>query len=308
MREKGVVNGYVPAPKVLGRVTDAMKGRWDDPFFLFIGTVDTHKPYVGHQPWLGRYDQKPYRGRFAKVAGGRQLGIQKGTMRCGYTPVGRDLERVNALYDSALSFQDGALGRFLDDLDQRGLADSTMVIVTSDHGEEFWEDGRCGHGASLRETLIHVPLAIRYPPLVPAGAVVDDGVEVLDVLPTVLDAFGASAGARHGASLLPATRGEVGYARPSYASQYEYAHALRLGDWKLVVGARGKERLRDLKDDPGERRDHARARPVELRLMRDVTRLFLAHRARWRKSLWGVASNLTPAGAEAIEAAVVGSR
>src|SRR5207302_1405158 len=94
----------------------------------------------------------------------------------------RDKTRIIALYDADVSYNDHVLGVLLDDLKKRGHADDTMLIVTSDHGEELWDHGRIGHGQSLREELIHVPLLVHYPPYFPPGKIVDEGVDVLDVL------------------------------------------------------------------------------------------------------------------------------
>ena len=70
-----------------------------------------------------------------------------------------------------------------------------MLIVTADHGDEQWEDGRVGHGGSERETLLHVPLLIHYPPMFPAGKVTE-GTEGIDIVPTIADALGVDARSR----------------------------------------------------------------------------------------------------------------
>jgi arylsulfatase A-like enzyme len=289
-------NGWIPAERIVERALGTLRGRERDPFFLFIGTIDTHKPWVGHEPWLSAYDPDDYRGRFRFAARAGDLGIKRGTMSCTRTPVPRDLARINAIYDSDVSYQDKVLGEMLDRLDQWGIADQTMIVVTADHGEELWEDGRCGHGASLRDTLVHVPLFVRYPPLVPRGTVVDEGVDVLDVLPTLAEALRVDPPAGgQGRSLLPLAQGiGRGYPRPSYASQYEYAHAMRVGTWKIVQTRSGALELYDLLADPGERSPAAR-RPIETRFMTDLLRLFLAHRAVWKGREWGVVDNMTAA-------------
>ncbi len=309
MRERNPrrTNGFVPGQRILERARVQLADDWSEPFFLFVGTIDTHKPWVGHEPWLSRYDPQPYAGVFASAAWPGDLGIKPGSMACTRVPAARDLARISAIYDSDVSYQDSVLGAMLDELDRHGIADDTMVIVTADHGEELWEVGRCGHGASLRETLVHVPLFVRYPPLVPPGTIVEEGVDALDILPTLAEALGEPPPARaQGDSLLAIAQGMGrGYVRPSYASQYEYAHALRVGGWKIWLGRDGGIRLYDLAADPGEKAAVSK-RPIERRFMTDLLQLFLANRLRWNKRRWGVVSNMSPQAADELDG--VGAR
>ena len=179
-----------------------------------------------------------------------------------------------------------------------------MIIVTADHGEELFEDGRCGHGASLRETLVRVPLLIHYPARMTPG-VIDEGVEQVDVLPTLLDAIGADVPASlQGAPLAPLAAGiGRGWVRPSYASQFEYAHTMRIGRWKLKVGKRGVPTAIDLVADPDERADASIANPAARRMLTDALGLFLATRTRWHKRTMGVVTNLAPGAAALLERA-----
>ena len=91
----------------------------------------------------------------------RQAGrIKRGEMGCSIVPPPRDVERLRAIYDSAVSYQDARLGDLMVALERWGMKDETMIVVTADHGEEWFEDGRCGHGASLRDSLVRVPLLV----------------------------------------------------------------------------------------------------------------------------------------------------
>ncbi|HEY6178615.1 MAG TPA: hypothetical protein VIX73_29395, partial [Kofleriaceae bacterium] len=94
-----------------------------------------------------------------------------------------------------------------------------------------------------------------------------------------------------------------GWARPSYASQYEYAHAMRIGRWKIRVGPRGAPLVGDMADDPGETADAGPGHPVERRMLTDNLGLFLAIRRQWQKATWGVVTNVTAAGARALDGA-----
>ena len=268
----------------------------DRKVYLFLSTYDTHKPWIARKPWIDRYDTRRYRGPHKRVVYPSDIGMDPGRMKCTTMPAPRDLERINAIYDSDVSYQDEQVGRLLDQLEDWGILDETLIIITADHGEELWEVGRCGHGASLRETLVRVPLVIHYPPLFPGGRMVTEGAESVDVLPSILDALGQEPlAAGQGHSLIPLAQGvRQGYPEPVYASQYEHAHAMRLGDWKLWVKRADRPRLYNLAIDPDEKKIFHTRRPIARRLVSDPFSLFMVYRHRWKKHLWGPASNMSP--------------
>jgi arylsulfatase A-like enzyme len=297
------VNGAVPGEKLLARALASVKGKVGQSFLLFIGTIDTHAPWIAHEPWTSLYDPGPYKGKFKRSASGGGIGVKKGRMISTDPPEPRDLQRLNALYDADVSYQDALVGKLLATLESWGILDETMIIITADHGEELFEDGRGGHGGSLRETLVHVPLLIHYPPLFPAVAV-EEGVDNLDLLPTILDALGKSPPDElQGESLLPLAHGVGrGYPRPSIASHYEWAHAMRLAGWKMRVDKTGIPQLYNVAVDPFEKKILTDERPLERRFLTDAFALFLHHQKHWKKTRWGVPSNMTPRAAQELEA------
>src|SRR3990172_7828709 len=217
--------GGVRGEDILKYGVKSVDGKADKPFFLYLGTVDTHVSWRAKEPWISRYD-KGYAGKFVTQASGADVeAMATGKMKIS----DRDKTRIIAIYDSNVSYQDDLVGKLLAQLETWGIADDTMLVITADHGDEQWEDGRVGHGGSLRESLIPVPLVIPSPPLFPAG-LVEEGVEVIDILPTLLDAMGLAAPENaQGASLLPLAQGVGrGYPTPAIASQYEFAWAMRL--------------------------------------------------------------------------------
>ncbi len=271
------------------------------PFFLYLGTVDTHVSWRAKEPWMSKYDPGPYSGKYVKEATGHD--VEK--MATGKVKItDRDKQRIIAIYDSNVSYQDDLLQKLLDQLTAWGIADDTMVVVTADHGDEQWEDNRVGHGGSLKESLVRVPLLILYPPLFPAGTV-EEGVETVDILPTLLDAVGATPPPEaQGASILPLAQGVGrGYPRPSIASQYEHAHAMRLGGWKARVAGSGVPMVYKIDDDPYEKKDLAETRPLERRFLTDALSTFLLYQQDWKKTRWGVASNALPQLADDLEKA-----
>src|SRR5262249_29087395 len=268
-------------------------------FFLYLGTVDTHVSWRGKEPWLARYDARRYDGPYQTIALGRDVD----RMASGELEVSdRDREHIIALYDSNVSFQDDLLGQLIAKLGAWGVADDTMLVVAADHGDELWENGGVGHGGSLAEPWVPVPLLVVYPPVFPPGGVVSEEVELVDVLPTLLDVLGAAAPeAVQGASLVPLAQGVGrGYPRGAVSSQFETAHALRLFGWKAYADSSGV-RIYHAAADPFERADLARTRPLERRYLTDVLGMYLAHRKEWRKTRWGAVANVSPAMASDLE-------
>lgn len=311
MREGGRdrYNGAIPAAKMLARAMESIRDQRDRPFFLFLGTIDTHKPWIAYEPWISKYDDPSYRGPFRRAATGGNLRManQKG---CRWEPPKRDLERIKALYASDVSYQDRHVGELLDTLEEWGIADQTMIILTADHGEELWEHGQCGHGYDLHEPQLHIPMLIHYPPLFPRARVTE-GVELVDVFPTILDALGRDVpSTMAGQSLRGLAHGVGrGYPRPTFAALPTGSYALRLDRWKISWKLRGPRRTQrqffDMTGDPGEENDLTGARPIEHRFVLDAMTILLTYRSQWSKSRWGVASNMSPAAAAALDALVI---
>jgi len=271
----------------------------DGPFFLYIGTIDAHVSWRAHSPWIEKYDEPGYTGPFVKALSDPQLDlIVAGKLKI----TDRDKVRTRALYDSDISYNDHELGELMKILDAKGKSADTMIIMSADHGDEFWEHGKVGHGQSLREELVHTPLMIYYPPLFPA-TMVQEGVETIDLLPTIADALGQKLpDSAQGESLIPLAQGVGrGYPRPAVASQYELAHAMRLGRYKLWVGGSGDTRFNDVIVDPLEEKDVSKERPLERRFVTDAMGLWMAYQTKWKKTKWGVASNLKPAFADDLD-------
>jgi arylsulfatase A-like enzyme len=303
MREKGIINGVLYGATILDAALAKVDKHRDAPAFLFMGTIDTHGPWIARKPWINIYSPGPYHGPFQEYGTAKDLGFLPGRMGCSIIPPKEDIERLRAIYDSAVSYHDQQLGRLVAKLKSWGIWDQTLLIVTADHGEELFEDMRCGHGGSLRDSLVRVPLLVRDPSRFPGGTIIDEGAEGVDLLPTMLDALGAPPiEAAQGASLVPLAPGvNRGWPRPSYASQYEYAHAMRIGRWKIRVGNTGVPIVEDLVEDPDEHKDYTKIRPIERRMLTDNLGLFLALRKQWKKSAWGVVSNITAEGAAALD-------
>ena len=142
----------------------------DKTFFLWVHYFDPHSPYE-LQP---RFASPESSGHSGKGAGAR-------------ANEDREMAKRIKRYDSEIGYTDYYLGRVLDRIDRLGLRDSTLVVLTSDHGESLGEHGYVGHGRRLHEGILRVPLIMRYPKKVAAGTVIRQPVSLLDVAPTVLE-------------------------------------------------------------------------------------------------------------------------
>ncbi len=261
----------------------------DQPWFVYLGFIDTHVTWRAKQPWMAKYDGG-YKGRFQTEYGddGPNGSDGKGLSEAEH-------DHVRALYDSNVSYQDDLLGQLVEKLKAWGVWDQTMLIVVADHGDEQWEDGRVGHGGSERETLLHVPLLIHYPPQFPAGKVLE-GTEAIDIVPTLADALGVANDPEwQGATLMPVANGAGGYPLMSFSSQYENAHAGRIGHWKLKLVGTGAPKLYDLATDGDEHKDlwADKAAEVGARTLLDPMLELRQWNVEWKKSQWGNAADVS---------------
>lgn len=302
MREKGVTNGVLYGEKIVAAALGRLEANRDRPAFLFFGTVDSHSPWIARKPWIDRYSPDPYEGPFKTHGDAVALGFRKGEMGCSKIPPMKDIIRLRAIYDSTISYSDDLIGKLISQLKIWNMWDETMLIITADHGDELFEHRRCGHGGSLRDTLVRVPLLVHYPAQFPAAAI-DEGAEGVDIAPTILDALGAAPlPSAQGRSLRGLAAGiGRGWTSPSYASQYEYAHAMRMGRWKIAVNVRGEVSVFDMQADPYENEERSAVQPVEARMLADHLGLFLATRKSWKKASWGVVSSITEEGAKVLD-------
>jgi arylsulfatase A-like enzyme len=174
-----------------GKAAAWLKQRPPGPFFMFVHTYEVHAPYT------------PARDDLTQLLMYRLSPIYEGAFEFTYHPLSEighnsgqillspiELARIESLYDAETWTVDRQLGGLLDTLNDLGLADSTLLVVTSDHGDEFSEHGYMGHGETLHTQALQVPLIFRLPGRVPAGLRVSAPVGLSDVGPTVASLVG----------------------------------------------------------------------------------------------------------------------
>jgi choline-sulfatase len=274
----------------------ATEGEPPPRFFTYIQTIDPHVPYDPPTSFLDMYFEGPYTGQVRNRMTGDLLGRAKeNPPRVVFTD--EDKLRLEALHDAEISYHDHHLARFLARIEQLGLNENTLFVITSDHGEEFNEHGSWGHGHSVYQELLHVPLMIRWPGVAPAGARVRDVVTTMDIAPTMLEALGmASPPDFEGRSLMGYLRGAPPPGPHVAFSDYqETRRVIRSGDAKLILRSNGTHVLFDLATDPGERRElNGSANPVTMRTLRILSGVFLgaADRRGWILGRSGEARSL----------------
>ena len=152
----------------------------DQPRFVFLHFFDLHQ-YRSPASYEARFVDSEYRG----VLYGRIRSV----LANAYDHLSEaDLSYAVGKYDAALAFVDAELGRLFAELGKAGRFDNTLIIVTSDHGEEFWDHGGTGHGFTLYEEQLRVPLIVKPPKSFPIRSRAPDvAAGLIDVAPTVLD-------------------------------------------------------------------------------------------------------------------------
>lgn len=240
----------IPGEVVTHRALHWLDTRKDRPFFVWLHYFDPHDPYDAP-------------GAFKNMYAG-SIDDDK--------PMSESRER----YMGEISYTDEQLKHVFAALRERGLWDKTIVVIAADHGEAFgeqhWEYTEQGHGRHLYDTTQHVPLIIKPAGAATIGHRVEEQVELVDILPTVLDLLGIPPlGGIRGRSLASAMTGDhdqeidrpahsfnivsaIDVDAPDSGEQYFQQGSIRTPSWKYInVPAHGQTELYDLKRDPAER-------------------------------------------------------
>ncbi len=229
----------------------------DRPFFLFLHSYEVHHPYTPDPAWRERFDAG-YEGSLPDSISVELL-MRMNRDRRRIPPA--DLAHIIATYDAELRQVDHALAALLDHLHETGRYDDTMIVVVSDHGEEFGERGFLGwHSHTLFDELLLVPGFVKYPGSRDAGRALSRTVRGIDLAPTILAALDLPAPSTFDGRDAGALLRRDGAELPTLARRDKQANAdslgLRTDRWKLA-----NEHLFDLERDPYERVNLAPQRP-----------------------------------------------
>jgi len=283
--DRGFSTYYVPPPSIEAmrahaddvgsRAISWLREQTDRPFFAYVHFIDPHDPYespeltAGVSPFLPDYA--------GPVTGGWIHGLYTGQLALPNPAT--DLDQVKALYDSEVHYVDHWVGRLVRSLSPEVLHD-TLIVFTADHGEELFDHGGWKHGHGLYEEQIHVPLILRWDHQFAGRRRISTPVALLDIMPTLLGAAGATAPANAfpGINLLPSLRQGTEpprrilgarhlssgpqravalldgrrYLLFDRAATFDPSDALVEHLWRLDIRRLGREELYDLARDPDQ--------------------------------------------------------
>jgi arylsulfatase A-like enzyme len=253
--------------------------------FLFLHFFDPHWPYLPPADFLERFGPRPH-----------DISDLLDTIASDSPPASpSDVQQVVNLYDAEIAFADREIGRFLDELRKRGLYDRSLIILTGDHGESFWEHGIWEHTSTLYEELIRVPLIIKWPQNTIRGRFTRQ-VSQTDIFATILTAAGLAPPESWGMDIASWVRDESqGPARWNTVSEVTWRSpggtlmkiAFRSEELKYIATLEGapasdwdglelvQEELYNLADDPTELVDISGESHEQIGMFRRELELFL---------------------------------
>ncbi len=307
-----------PSTWVTDQAMEWLRDLGDGRMFLFVHYYDVHSDYAS-QPEYERLFVTPYQGKADGT--GWQLQIENledehialclrefEPANCSLGSVNDpriidesiekihfdrdDVRHLTELYDAGIRQLDTELSRFFALLYQEKILDEALLIVTSDHGEEFMDHGRVDHFLTTYQEMLHVPLILRGPG-VPAGLRIPTPVSLIDLMPTVLGLAGVDAPASlEGLDLAPLWRGaDSGAFEDRYLygeaagglqwdltlkGMYPQIRSVRRGRYKLVYESKPERySLYDLAEDPSEQVDLAKREPqITAQLVAEMRRRY----------------------------------
>ncbi len=281
----------------------------DEPFFLYLHSLDPHTPYAP-PPQAASPFGRDYEGPL------REVSLRRATLLEQAELDPADVQYVRDVYDNEIHYQDTQIGELLALLEELELDGNTIVVILSDHGEEFGEHGDWNHGYRMWEELLRVPLIVWLPEplrrkmdLSPRR--IDASVSQVDFLPGLLELAGVRDGfPRQGRSWFPLLRGSEAGLLPYFGEDYQTWEGDEIGAfrrdghkliWNVDHGAGSvREMLFDLKQDPGETNDLAETETSLLERLRHERDALGAQAARVRSRLVEAGyPHVLPADAEA---------
>jgi arylsulfatase A-like enzyme len=273
----------------------------EKPYFAWIHLADVHTPYKPPAP----FDTMFYKGNardpnvssLARIWPLLPREMASHPLFESWLGGITDVAWVNAQYQGAASYVDHELGRLFDVLEQRHALDKTAIVFTSDHGESLGEHGMYFVHMGLYEPTVHIPLITYFPGSHRQGVVVEDVVQSVDIMPTLLEYLGQNFPENiRGKSLWPLIEGNAQPARTAFIEHAGRSQiALRSAQYKYIKHLRthhiqpsypftaGREELYDLVLDPGELEDISKRKPAVLRAMRKQAQAHVNERQNLQK-------------------------
>ncbi len=173
------MNPYASTDQLTDLAIDWIGKNRDSDFFLWVHYYDPHIPYSPPREYISK-------SAVPDDSIGYQLWSASAIRDGHFAPSASQREWIKELYDAEVRYVDASLGRLLEAFKEESLYKSSLIILTSDHGEEFWEHDGFEHGHTLYNELLHVPLIVKLPGK-HSARVVEDEVTTQSLMPTVLD-------------------------------------------------------------------------------------------------------------------------
>jgi arylsulfatase A-like enzyme len=272
---KAINTNKKDAEAVTNQAIDLIRKHRNQKFFLFIHYWDAHTPYNPPKGWAEKFYTE--KSGYPKIEALLNEIRNPEWRRYLKRSIGnaKTAAEVIAKYDAAIAFMDHQVGRLTEFIDEQGLSNETLIVLTSDHGESLTEHGIYFAHHGLYDVNVHVPLIMTYPGVFPKGKRIDCLIQHVDILPTILHILGDNGQPTiDGKSLIPVIMGEVeqicsavlleeAYTQRKRAIRTEnFKYIYALSKTKAVCRHCGKmhgdlEELYDLNNDPEEIRNIA---------------------------------------------------
>ncbi|QHT61553.1 sulfatase-like hydrolase/transferase [Paenibacillus lycopersici] len=263
----------------------------DKPFFLFMRHMDPHSPYLPPAPFermfYGNDEKDPGNASMEPVYNFRPFGdFLKSWIGEDVT----DQEYVSAQYDGAVAYMDICMQTIFTKLQQMGIEEETLVVITADHGETLYEHDCFFDHHGLYDCTLVVPLIFKFPGRVPAGKRVESVSVIADIMPTVLDLLDVDTGTAYdGRNLVPMMQGRTAPSEELtelYITECTWMrkHGWRTPEWKLIVAlepdfhGKPEVELYNLIRDPEENVNLAEQEPEMVELLRGRMLAYIAKR------------------------------
>ena len=239
----------VTGPRTLEKFSRWLEKADKRPMFVFLHLWDVHFDYIPPQKYIELFDPD-YEGNLVVTNYMRNPAIAQGMTI-------RDLEHVRALYDGEIRFTDDILGEMLAALERKGRDRQSLIVVTADHGEEFFDHGGKGHARTLYDEVIKVPLIWSWTGKLPKGTSVTDQVRIIDIMPTILGLVNVDLESEvQGRDISPLLRGDTLDSQTAFSELHlpnRKALALRTSQLKVHKLLKPSGQLFfNLEEDPGE--------------------------------------------------------
>jgi arylsulfatase A-like enzyme len=249
--------------RLAGLASRWLRGKDKEKFFLWVHFYDPHTPYEPPVAYLKGLEPPPGLRRDLTVEEHLAIRIRQ------RDPGPAEREWIRQLYRAEVRWVDAAVGSLIAELKRSGHYEDTLIVLLSDHGDEFWEHHRVGHGHTLYEELLRVPFLVKLPGD-PGGhrrGEISTPVSTASLAATILDLAGKPLPSHYSAapSLAPWLRGETVPPEPLLSTgvqRLEEQEAILFGGFKLIRWeTSGRQELYDLAHDPEEIKDLTASAP-----------------------------------------------